>query len=205
MAVGSEDRGAGRGEPCHHLAARVPEAIPTADAHESETRGDFLQECRRRRGPASVVRDLQDIGRKVGASSEKVSLRGRLDVPRQQDLPGVAETKKEDQRSVVLGRAGVVPRAGMKDLEGDAGRYEPVSGLEDLDGNLTARGRFQRLVQEQVPRRSPRQVDAIDGQELQGGEEPSGMVGVGMGQDDGVERTAPSAARRGRRRVRPKS
>ena len=201
MAVRPEDPGARRGEASHHLAARVPEAIPPADADEGETRGDPLEEGRRRRGPAPVVGHLQDVGREAGASGEEVLSAAASMSPVRRTLRA-PRRRRRTREPLFSGRAEYVSGPGVKDLEGDAGRDEPVSRPEGLDRDAAARRRLERLVEEEVPRRSAREVDAIDRQELEGGEEPAGVVGVRVREDDRVERDGPER-REARQEARP--
>ena len=137
-----------------------------------------------------MVRHFQDVGREACARARRSLSAAASMSPVQKDFPR-AEAKEENEGPVALGRADVRLRPGVKDLEGDAGRNEPVSRLENLDRDVATRRRFQGFVEKEVSRRSPRNVDAIHRQELQCGEEPSGVVGVGMREDDGVERDGP--------------
>ena len=147
-----------------------------------------------------MVRHLQDVGREVGAPRDEVRLRGRLDVPRQEDRPACRGEGARTREPLFSGERAYVSGPGWRTSNGTPAATKRSPASSDLDRDAAAGRRLERLVEEEVPRRSPREVDAVDRQELQGREEAPRVVGVRMREDDRVERDGPE---RGEARQEP--
>jgi hypothetical protein len=105
--------------------------VPLADRDEADPGPDRLEEGGRRRGPAAVMGDLEDLHRRQ-TSAQQHRVDRFLDVAGQQEAL-TSERPEEDDRHVVDGSPSVRRLArhggsvGPQDAEGDPVEREPVA------------------------------------------------------------------------------
>ena len=195
VAVGPQDPRSVGLEPPDRGRARVAVGIARADRDDRGRRPDGVEERVRRRGPAPVVGDLEDVGPGESTSDEdRVDV--LLDVTGEQEPPPVDLTAQDD-RDIVDPRAGVGrlirDRAPVRpeDAEADLVEDEPVAGRELVDAPPA---RCQLGPEGAVPRPGPahpRLEQTADAIALEEERQAGHVVLVGVAEDDEVEPAVP--------------
>lgn len=173
----------------------MPVIVAGPDRDHGHARPDEVQEGLARRGPRSVVGDLQQVDRREPARDE-LGIDVVLHVARQEEAPA-GDGAEEDDRAVV--RGAVVRRVARGQASGirpqhpevDRAEREPRAGGERRVGDRPIGDRgLQRLVAGPVAG-EPRLVHATDAIAVQEEREAGSVVLMRVAQDDEVDPVVP--------------
>ena len=205
VAVRAEDSGACRGEPIHRRLGRVAVWVARARRGYRHLRPGCLDEGLRRRGPAAVVRHLEQVDLRQSLGQERW-VDALFDIAHQEH-PARPDLAEQHDGDVVDGRAAI------RRLEGNLAADRPQDAQADLiDGQAVPGREAQAQGSADGASRGPSRITgtrsvhprlehALDAVALEQEGQARDVVLVRVTQDDRVDPAVPRRDPRGR--VRP--